>query len=259
MTKRLLHTPRSRAEGETRAYAYCVAHAGAGAAAWNPVAAATPNLEIRAVRLPARESRIAQPAHPSLAAAAEEIAAAIVADPPPGELILAGSCFGALVALAVAGELAGRVPVGGLVLLRQTRPEQFDVGPSPLQMTSAELRDWLRAYRLTPASIVDDEQAMEFFEPTLLADLRAADGYRYLGPQLSCPIFLVGSRGIPPQADPALWRPLTTGAVGEITLDVPGDPLSDHPDQLAVLLNDLAARAETGWQALAAATVKEQR
>lgn len=215
-----------------RAVVYGIAHAGAGAAPWKPVAEAMPTgIELRGIRLPARENRLAVPIHQNLDTAADEIATAIAADAYEPELprFLIGSCFGALVAVAV----AARVTLTGLIALRQPKPLQMTAGGVNLAgLTSAELRQWVLDNRLTPP-VVLDKKYFPFYEPILRADFELIDGYAAPGGSLTCPVHVFHCPLAMEDPDLAAWGGVTTGPVILSQLEVEGDPLTDHPDELA--------------------------
>jgi medium-chain acyl-[acyl-carrier-protein] hydrolase len=241
-----LHVP--RACPGAAAVVYGIAHAGAGAAPWNAVAAAAPpTIEIRAVRLPGRESRISVPWHSGVDAAAEEVAQVIGADAAEHRLsfLVAGSCSGVLLGLAALARLPDpTLPVVGLLGLRPPTADQvaLTAGSGVTAMSAEALRSWLRDNRLTPTPVLDNDKLYQFFEPTLRRDLAMIDGYRYRGEPLSCPVFLVRTRESAPAVE-ASWRQQTTGPVHHVDLDVAGDPLTEHPEVLGEVLGRLVAPA----------------
>jgi medium-chain acyl-[acyl-carrier-protein] hydrolase len=243
VTSRALHMPRPRPDAAVTAYA--VAHAGAGAAVWNAVAAALPeSVELRAVRLPGRENRITAPPHRSIRSAAEEIAAAVTGGCPDRPALLVGSCSGALVALAAAGLLPPGTAAAGLVVVRQPVPAQLPgaAGADLSTLDSAGLRSWLRDNQLTPAALLDDTATFEFFEPLLRADLCMVDGFAYAGPALRCPVFLLRAPGTPQEPDPPAWQRVTSGPVRVVDVPVAGDPLTAHPAEFAAVIGAIASQ-----------------
>ncbi|MEU5523783.1 thioesterase domain-containing protein [Streptomyces sp. NPDC047860] len=232
----------------TSAVVYALAHAGAGAAPWNPVAAALPShLELRALRLPGRENRIAAEPHTSVASAAAEVAGVIAADADAHgkPVLLAGSCFGAMIALAALGLLPAHVPVRGLVALRQPIPGHVAPasGDRPSAMSTADLRIWLRDYRLTPAALLDDDAVFAFFEPLLRSDLSLTDGYAFTGSPLDVPVFLLRTASPQEDLDSAAWGRATSAAVRVHDVAVDGDPLTEAPTVLAEAIAAIAATA----------------
>jgi medium-chain acyl-[acyl-carrier-protein] hydrolase len=234
--------------------AYGVAHTGAGGAVWHPVAMALPDtVELSGIRLPGRESRVTARHHRSVDAAAREVAA-LVATGRRRPVLLIGSCSGAFIALAAAGLLenaaAGGAPVAGLLVARQAVPEQVTVAGEapPTDRDSSRLRDWLRLHQLTPPDILDDAEAFEFFEPLLRADVSMVDGFRYAGPALRCPVFLVRTPEEQHSPDPAAWQRISTGTVHTVWLPVDGDPLTAHPAAFADAIGVAATRIRSGFR-----------
>jgi len=240
---RVVHLPQARPEAVLVVYG--IAHAGAGAAPWNPVAAsAPPGVEVRALRLPGRENRITVPRHAGIDAAAGELAGAIAADAAVHgkPVLVAGACSGVLLGLPTLDRLrTAGVPVAGLLCLRPPTPDQvaLTAGRGVASMSSAALRSWLRDNRLTPPQVLDNDMMYRFFEPVLRNDFAMIDGYRYGGGPLSCPIYLVRTRDAPDASAEEAWHGATTGPVRCIDLDVSGDPLTEHPRLVGELLGSL--------------------
>ncbi|MFE9402180.1 thioesterase II family protein [Streptomyces sp. NPDC006530] len=224
---------------------YAIAHAGSGAAAWNPVASALPeDLELRAIRLPGRENRIGSAPHTSVAAAADEVARVIAADTAGHgkPVLLIGSCFGAMVSLAAMGVIPSGVPVRALLSVRQPVPAHVTPasGASPGSMSAAELRTWLREYQLTPAALLDDDAVYEFFEPLLRADLSMTDGYAFAGSPLEVPVFLLRTAAPEESLDPGAWEHVTSARVRVHDVAADGDPLTEAPTALAEAIAEIA-------------------
>jgi surfactin synthase thioesterase subunit len=156
----------------------CFGHAGAGASAyraWSEVA--PPAIEVCAVRLPGRESRLREPAfddvHELVRAAVPALADGF--EPP---FVLFGHCSGALVAFELARELRRRGGPQPLVLIAADQ-----VAPS-LQASAGrdrglDVRE--RVVRLggTSETILQNEALFAKLVPTLVADFRLADEYDY--------------------------------------------------------------------------------
>lgn len=217
---------------DARLIIYGIAHAGAGASPWRTVSAALPPwVEVRGIRLPGRESRTAARAHTDIDAAAHEVGALIASDPVARDrpAVLVGSCFGSLIATAA----AGRVPVSGLVAVRQPVPAQMFVNrANPTAMESDRFRQWLLEYKLTPPTLLSDD-AFEFFEPIIRADLHLIDGYATPEGSLTCPVHLVHCPFTPEEPDLERWANVTSGPVTLTRLEGSGDPLTEHPEDLA--------------------------
>ncbi|MER7728147.1 amino acid adenylation domain-containing protein [Streptomyces sp. NPDC096323] len=243
---------------------YAIAHAGAGAAPWNPVAAALPDsVELKSVRLPGRESRIAEPTHTTVPEAAEEVARVIAADAREHgkPVLVVGSCFGAMVGLAALGLLPSDVAALGLLAVRQPIPGHIAPpgGARPASMDARQLRAWLRDYRLTPAALLDDDHVYEFFEPLLRADLTMTDGWSFDGPPLRAPVFLLQGTDAGQALDAEAWSAVTRAPVHVHGLAAGGDPLTEHPALLADAIASVARQALTGVARRAPASPAQRR
>ncbi|MET8803367.1 amino acid adenylation domain-containing protein [Streptomyces sp. NPDC004546] len=243
---------------------YGIAHAGAGAAPWNPVAAALPEwVELKAVRLPGRENRIVEPTHATVPEAAEEVARVIAADAREHgkPVLVVGSCFGAMVGLAALGLLPSDVAALGLLAVRQPIPGHIAPpdGARPASMDAQQLRVWLREYRLTPAVLLDDDQTYQFFEPLLRADLTMTDGWAFDRPALRAPVFLLRGTDADQALDADAWSAVTMAPVHVHDVPVGGDPLTEHPAVFAEAIASVAEQALTGVSRRAMASPAQRR
>jgi surfactin synthase thioesterase subunit len=220
---------------------YGIAHSGGGAAPWRPVAVAADDaIEIRGIRLAARESRIQVPPYESVRQAAVDVAQAIRDDAGRSErpIFLVGSCSGAVIARAAAEYLTGVLRPLGLLVIRQQAPSALPPAGRPdlCAMDSATLRAWVRDQRLTAPELLADDQTFQYFEHALRADLDITEPYLHTGPPLDCPIFLSSVDG--GEMARAQWERETTAQVEVVAGPVSGDFLIDHPARLA---EDLSA------------------
>jgi medium-chain acyl-[acyl-carrier-protein] hydrolase len=220
---------------------YGIAHAGAGAAPWRPVAlAATAAVEVCGFRLPGRENRIGTPSHVTVDAAAEEIATVLAAEAASHgkPMVVAGACSGALLGLVAIGRLGADVPVVGLVVIRQPAPvrDGLTSGRGVGRMSSDELRVWLHDNRLTPDALLRDDSAFEFFEPVLRIDLAMVEGYVLDGGPIGCPVYLIRSRDRSDAPDVEAWERETTAGVRVVSVPFEGDVLAEHPARLGDVL-----------------------
>lgn len=194
----------------------CIGQVGAGASPfrhWPDWIAS--HVNVAAVRLPGRESRIDDPPLRSMHRAVGEIvdglAAAGVRAP-----ALFGHCSGALVAfesarrLASEGQEVARLLVASppVVTLRDGRPSTGPCGT---------LRERLeRLGGMDPAILASDE-LFTLLEPVLEADFALSDGYRFVqSPKLNTPISLILDRSWVREDAGALvaaWQAQTTRPV----------------------------------------------
>lgn len=189
----------------------CVPWSGAGAApfrAWAPLL--PEDVELYGVRLPARESRLADPFPDALTELAEELAAEAAATVPTSYLVF-GHCTGGLIAFALAVELTrrGRAP---LELLVSSEPAPGTRDPLEPQ-TREELLETLRSLGATSRAVLDNEEMFDVLRPAIEGDVRLASAY-VPGPdaRLHIPITLfIGSNDeLLGQFDLEAWARMTT-------------------------------------------------
>lgn len=182
----------------------CLPWAGAGAAPYRVWAAlCPPGVDLFAVRLAARESRLAEPAPAGVDEAVAEIAGALTALP-HRRLHLLGHCSGAIVAYELARALQAAAPerVRSLVVVGQ-------VVPSRLVITALDRQ----VERFVPGAIRDDPELVELLLPVIAADTDMLAGYEHVpGAALTVPITTVRGEldDEVSDADLALWGALTS-------------------------------------------------
>jgi medium-chain acyl-[acyl-carrier-protein] hydrolase len=211
-----LHCPKPSPSARLRLYAF--PFAGGGASVFFPWAAAlAPEIEVWAVRLPGRETRLREPALTSfaatLAALQREVAPRLR---PPYSFF--GHSLGALVAFAFAQELQRRAaPLPETVIVAGARgPDLPDpespIGGLPDAAFFTELRD---RYNGIPPAVLAHPELLELVLPLLRADIRLYEDFRHTpGPPLPCHLAAFGGKSDPiVSADGlAAWRAQTSGA-----------------------------------------------
>lgn len=162
--------PRPRPDATLRLY--CFAHAGAGAStflSWS--AAAPPDIEIAAVKLPGREARLDEKPLTRLPAMAELVAAAI-ASSANRDFGLFGHSAGGKLAIHVTAELEGMK-----LLPRHTfvsgAPAGISVEPIFNLAHDEFVEAIARRFGPLPRQITDDPEVWRIFEQPLRADLEA--------------------------------------------------------------------------------------
>ncbi|MEV5176581.1 alpha/beta fold hydrolase [Streptomyces flaveolus] len=194
----------------------CVPYAGGGASAYAQWAQElAPDLEVHAVRLPGRESRLSEPpltdVRDVVAALGEELLAAIR---PP--FVLFGHSMGALIAYELTRWLravGGPGPERLLVSGRQA-PHLARRVRSPYDLPDAEFVEALRSLGGTPEEVLGDAHVMRLLMPVLRADFRLNDAYRHRpGKPLDCPVSAFGGRDDPVVGEDGLraWQAHTEG------------------------------------------------
>lgn len=206
-----IFTPRRRRNPRVRLL--CFPHAGGGSqqfAAWADDL--PPDVELCAVRLPGRESRINEPPYsdiqPLISAVANGLAR--VLEQP---FMLFGHSMGALVAFELARFVAqrGRCPLL-LCVSAMAAPQCTFVGRLIHALPDDEFIAALRDLGGTPPEVLRHRELMELLLPTLRADFRLLETYEYVGmPPLRCPILALGGDADPtvPLNELSAWREQT--------------------------------------------------
>ena len=131
---------------------------------------------------------------------------------PPGPLVLAGVSFGAALAFATTNALESRdVVVSKLIALCSTSPSSYTAEPADWDMESARRR--MINYGLTPADVLELDDADTIFVRPTLDDLLLADSYdgAHAGPVMA-PVTCVSASDdkIVPATEAARWRDATS-------------------------------------------------
>jgi len=225
----------------------CFAGAGAGASAFAGWAGAVPaHAALLACQLPGREERIAEPPPDSLAAAADNVAAAVLTGRPAARpLVLFGHSMGGTLAFEVAARLAaaGRAP-RALVLAasspRRTPAEAPD---------DAALRALLIDYDPANRALLDQPDLAEALMPVLAADIAMLRRHGLGEASLPVPAHLLSGTGdrVVRAAAVAGWARHLTGPVAEHAL--PGGhrfAFDDSRSAVLGLLGQLLGEAARG-------------
>ncbi|MDQ1024735.1 medium-chain acyl-[acyl-carrier-protein] hydrolase [Streptomyces umbrinus] len=194
---------------------YCLPYAGCSARmfdAWRNLLPGPMNLV--PLELPGRGSRGAERAINNLPDLLQDLSR-ILGDR-DGEFAIFGHCFGAL----VANELIRFRQSQGL-----SQPRHLIVSASPAPHLATpeeqthdlpfdELRERLRLQGATPTELLENDELMELYAPTLRADYTIYDHYRFVGDgRLECPVLaLYGEDDTTAnRAGMEPWRDYTTG------------------------------------------------
>ncbi len=133
---------------------------------------------------------------------------------PPGPLVLAGVSFGAALAFVTTHALESRgVVVSKLVVLCGTSPSSYTVKSAGWDMEGARRR--MINYGLTPADVLEFEDADTLFVRPTLDDLLLADSYdgAHAGP-VAAPVTCVSASDdeIVPATEAVRWRDASSTA-----------------------------------------------
>lgn len=193
----------------------CVPYAGAGAAAYRELAGLLPPwVQVCAVRLPGRESRIAETPLADIGAVVTEVLDWF--DPGGVPYALFGHSMGGLVCFEVARravQLGLAEPVA--LFLSGRRAPQFPDPERALHLLpEPEFLAAVRALNGIPAEVAAEPGLLELIAPALRGDFAVCENYRYTGERLlSCPVSVFGGQADPTTTVPWLegWREHTTG------------------------------------------------
>ena len=204
-------------EAATRARLFCFPYAGVGASAYRLWASGLPaDLEVCAVQLPGRESRLREPAWRRI----DSIVAALLLQLRPYldvPFAFFGHSMGAVVASELAAELAragGPAPQHLFVSAR--RAPHLPDRDAPLSgLDDAEfVAEINRRYGGIPEDVLRDREILELLLPCLRSDIEALERYQpEAAPQIGCPLVVFGGTedGRATRADLEAWTTVATG------------------------------------------------
>ncbi|WP_051808340.1 thioesterase II family protein [Actinoplanes subtropicus] len=195
----------------------CLPWAGSGVAPYRAWAARFPaDVEVFGVRLPGRETRLAEPPLDRI----DDVVERLVEDFPTlprRPTVMFGRCMGALLAFELLRALRGHTAdCRALLVVDGTPPATHTTGgPAP------DMEEELRLYR----AAVPNPRAFALLRPGIEADIRLVSRYVYRpGAVLDLPVTLLHPAAEPVEpAVLAAWASETTGAV--TGWPVPGGPL----------------------------------
>jgi medium-chain acyl-[acyl-carrier-protein] hydrolase len=244
---------RSDPRPDARLRLFCFPYAGGGPSVFREWPACVPPIiEVCAVQLPGRESRLLEPACAALPALVEQLGHAIRPwlDRP---FAFFGHSMGALIAFELARRLrtqADPAPTR-LFVSAHGAPELRARGPRLHRLSDAKLMLKLRHLNGTPGEVLANVELMRLLLPALRADCTLCETYRYApGEPLACGIAALGGSRDPAVAvsELAAWRRHTRGPF-ELRL-FPGDHFYLHSGR-APLLDFIVARLARGGRSRA--------
>ncbi|MFJ2868426.1 thioesterase II family protein [Kitasatospora sp. NPDC087314] len=194
----------------------CFAYAGGGSSAFAEWPRALPaDVEVCAVRLPGRESRIFQPAYRDVDELVP-VLTEVLAEHCEAPFVLFGHSMGALIAFALARRLRaeGRPAPEHLVVSGRRAPQLVHNRPLIHHLPDGQFVERLRELGGTPEELLADARAMRLVLPGLRADFQLNDTYRHRPEEpLPVPVTAFGGRA-DPHVDPegvAAWARQSTG------------------------------------------------
>ncbi|MET7685504.1 alpha/beta fold hydrolase [Streptomyces sp. NPDC005423] len=193
----------------------CFPHAGGSASFYFPVARAlSPGADVLAVQYPGRQDRRHEPCLDSIGALADAVVTELEGwlDRP---VTFFGHSMGASLAFEVARRLQARGTVlHGLFASGRRAPSTVRDERVHLLDDDALIEDISRLSG-TDTQVLGDPEILRMILPSIRADYRAAETYRYTpGPPLSCPLFALTGDDDPQVtlAEADAWGEHTSGA-----------------------------------------------
>ncbi len=227
---------------------FCFPYAGGGASAYRQWNHGFPEgIDVHALQLPGRETRISESAIDELSVLLERLVAAIqqYLDFP---FAFFGHSMGALIGWELARSLRSscdieptHIFVSGSHAIPRVRNELGKFGALPDAVLIAELKK----LNGTPAEVLENPELISLILPAIRADFRLLSSYVYQpGELLHCPITVLGGDGDPsvPPHELSAWATLTTGDVDIRVL--PGGHFFLHTsrDEILALISARLAR-----------------
>jgi surfactin synthase thioesterase subunit len=198
---------------------FCLSYAGGGARVFVPWQAALgPDVEICAIELPGRSTRVQETAFTAMDALIRELGRAVLALQPRLPFAFFGHSLGALIAFELAHHFAASGHPAPERLFASGCPAPRDTMPSPRlhDLPDHELLQALSELDGTPQEVLANAEFMALVLPTIRADLAISDNYQYLERTLlEVPITVFGGATDAHVATHQLadWSKETTGPV----------------------------------------------
>jgi medium-chain acyl-[acyl-carrier-protein] hydrolase len=232
--------------------AYAIGAAGTGAAAWNPLRPfLDTRIELRALRLPGRESRLTEPAARSVDDQVDDILAAILPliHEDGTEYSVIGNCSGAIVAYELARRLesADILAPAHLVVIGQVAPSRVAMSAraAAVKLSAAEAKDWLINNGNLPGSVITPD-VVDLFLPILEADIQAVNSYMPSPlPMLRCPTTVLWDEAAnePDREGVRAWHSAVQGSCSLLGVTGARQLLNDSPGRLAAVLGPVLLHA----------------
>jgi medium-chain acyl-[acyl-carrier-protein] hydrolase len=225
-----------------RARLFCVPYAGGGASIFKTWGKRLPEIEVLAIQLPGRESRLRERPIDVMDELVEQLAAA-VAPELDRPFAVFGHSMGALVGFELT-RLLRRLgwPLPMCLFVSASRPPQAPPGDRLYDLDGDELVQALRELNGTPPDVLELPELLELRLPVVRADFQVVDEYRYREePPLECPIgAFAGMRDEDASPDVMRgWSVQTSASFSQRTL------AGDHffiVDEPAAMIGDIRAQ-----------------
>lgn len=169
----------ARPNASARLRLFVFPYAGGGPSAFRAWPELLPNVDVRVVHLPGRESRLDERPLDDLNAIVQGATAALASftTEAKGPFAFFGHSMGAAVAFRVARELRARGAAApeALVVAGSRAPHLPRTGPIRHGLGDAAMVDQLRSMQGTPSSVLDDPEIRALVLPIVRADFRALE------------------------------------------------------------------------------------
>ncbi|OXS30140.1 MAG: hypothetical protein BCS36_06610 [Desulfovibrio sp. MES5] len=165
---------------------FCIPFAGGGVSMFRGWQEHLPhNVQLCPIALPGREKRLAEKSITDLAELTDMLCALLTpyADKP---FILFGHCFGGCLAFETARKLHGQGASPTVLAVSGCRAPHIAPPLKIADLPPDSFTEALRRFRLTPETVLDIPDLLALFIPTLRADFKMDETYRYTG---SLPVF----------------------------------------------------------------------
>ncbi|HOA25295.1 MAG TPA: alpha/beta fold hydrolase [Aggregatilineales bacterium] len=183
-----------RANGAARLRLFCLPHAGGGASTYHTWAGLLPpDVEVCAVQLPGRETRISEPPMTDLPSLVEALAGALLPclDRP---FALFGHSMGALLGFELARVLEAQGLRAERLFVSAHRAPHLPDRDEPIStLPEPDFLNEIRRLNGTPPEVLADDELRALVLPVLRADFAMIEAYTYReGEPLSSPITALG-------------------------------------------------------------------
>jgi medium-chain acyl-[acyl-carrier-protein] hydrolase len=226
----------------------CVGPSGAGASYWTDVGRRLPGeVELRALRLPGRESRFVEPPYVSMTDLVEATTPILAESVRAGtyEYVVAGVCGGAVVAFELCAALSeqGVHSAAGFIAFDRSTLEQPVESTPWHELPSAELYRRLRNENALIPAVAANPGLFDVFEPAIRADFAVVESHHPAPDRrLDCPVVVASGDPVELRRE-TTWARRTTGQVlPRLVAGMTGSTIHD-PDRFAAdlcaLLNEL--------------------
>lgn len=227
----------------SRRQLFCFPFAGGGASVFTGWQSGLPaDLDVYAIRLPARDYRLREAPYTSMAGLVRDLREIFLAQS-PRPFAFFGHSMGALIAFELARELASHHRPPFHLFLSAREAPHLPSRRRPIHELSDDefLAELQRQFRQIPEAIINDKEMLRYALKMLRGDFTLLEGYAYqASPPLTCPITVFGgAQDRIPKEDLDAWSSQTSGKFEVITLDGGHFFLQSHKSQL---LEELASR-----------------